>query len=231
VFDDHSHPQPDSLASESTRTYYATVHDLSGPLKWFFNCVGALFYIMNEDAVEESIQSIKHVQLPLEDIVSANKEKDPTMATIAAELAGMASIGVVHANLSDPTATSPAEVADYFYAVAKLGLDTAIEHSPLRAVKICALIAMYNIIVHATVALSYLGTNNRDQQHANEPALTLEKILASAWPVGLGSMLLNAHLPCHHPSMTTCPGPIQPSCICSGECTIYRPPQLYEDFV
>jgi hypothetical protein len=218
LLDDRGLLLPDSVASASTRTRHATVHDLAGPLKWFFNCVGALFYIVNEDAVDESIQSIKHVDMPLGDIVSANQ--DPKTTTIAAELAGMASIGVVHATLSDPTSAPPAELADYFYAVAKLGLDAAMEYSPLRAVKICTLVAMYNIIVHATVALSYLGINKRDPQHLNDPVLTREKILASAWPVDLASTLPNAHLPCRHPSSTTCLELIEPSYIYGGEYTM-----------
>jgi hypothetical protein len=146
---------PDSVVSPSTRSRYATAQDLAGPIAWFLNCVGALFYIVSKDEAEESIQSINHISTPLGDIVAGNK--DPSTTTLAAELAGMASVGVVHAQLADPAAAPPAELADYFYAVAKLGLDVAIEHSPLRAIKICALIAMYNIIVHATVALAYLG--------------------------------------------------------------------------
>jgi hypothetical protein len=161
--------QPNSVASSSTRAQHATARDLAGPLEWFFNCVGALFYIMKPEEVDESIQSIQHVQVPLGDIVLANE--DPKMTTIAAGLAGMAAIGVIHATLADPTTGPPAELADYFYEVAKSGLDAAIECNPLGAVKICALVAMYNIIVHATVALSYLGTRKRDLQHVGESYL------------------------------------------------------------
>jgi hypothetical protein len=161
--------QPASVASISTRAHHATARDLVGPLEWFFNCVGALFYIMSPVEVDKNIQSIQQVQVPLGDIVSTND--DPKMTTIAAELAGMAAIGVVHATLADPSKAPPAELADYFYEVAKNGLDAAIEYSPLSAIRICALIAMYNIIVHATVALSYLGTSRPDQQRAGEPHL------------------------------------------------------------
>jgi hypothetical protein len=147
--------QPDNVASLSTRIRHATVQDLAGPIDWFLSCAGPLFYVVSKDQAQASIQSISHVSMPLGDIVT--RIKDPKMTTVAAELAGMASIGVVYAQLGDPATAPPAELADYFYAVAKLGLDVAIEYSPRRAVKICALIAMYNIIVHATVALAYLG--------------------------------------------------------------------------
>jgi hypothetical protein len=110
---------------------------------------------MSREEVEQGIEIIADIQKSIGDIVAANKDAHTT--TIAGGLAGMASIGVVHAQLADPATAPPAELADYFYAVAKLSLDVAIEHNPLHAVKICALIAMYNIIVHATVSLAYLG--------------------------------------------------------------------------
>jgi hypothetical protein len=142
--------------SAGSFSHHATVQALGGPLEWFYNCVGALFYIMNKDDVDRSIQSIQEIQLPLGDIVEAAENLGTT--TIAAELAGMAAIGVIHAQLAHPATAPPAELADYFYRVAKLGLDNAIQYNGMRAAKICALLAMYNVIVHATVALAYLGT-------------------------------------------------------------------------
>jgi len=166
LLDDRGLVQPDTAASLSTRTSYATVLDLQEPLGCFFNCVGALFYIMDKDEVQRSIENLKDIHTPLGDMVAMNMDAKTT--TIAAELAGMAAVGVVHSRLADPAAARPAELADYFYAVAKLGLDAAIEHNPLRAVKICALVAMYNITVHANVALAYLG-----KLHANVPLVYL----------------------------------------------------------
>jgi hypothetical protein len=151
--------QLNDVTSPATRTQFATVYHLEGPLEWFFNCVGALFYIMDPDEVRKNIELLKAstaAHIPLGDLVAPNT--DMRTATLAAELAGMASIGVVHANLADPTTAPPAELADYFYAVAKMGLDAAIQYSPVRAVKICTLVAMYNIVVHATISLAYLGT-------------------------------------------------------------------------
>lgn len=162
LLDDRGLVRPDTAASLSTRTSYATVFDLKEPIDRFFNCVGALFYIMDKDEVQKNIESIRDFDMPLGDMVTMNVDARTT--TTAAELAGMAAVGVVHSRLANPAAARPAELADYFYAVSKLGLDAAIEYNPLRAVKICALIAMYNVIVHASVALAYLGT-----LHANVP--------------------------------------------------------------
>jgi hypothetical protein len=176
--------QQNMAAAVPKRTHSATVHDLAGPLQWFFDCVGASFYIMDPEEVQRSIESIKHVQLPLGDMVAKNQ--DGRTRTIAAELAGMACIGVTHAQLANLDTAPPAELVGYFYTVAKIGLDAAIEYSPLRAVKICTLIAMYNIIVHATVALAYLGTYHMIQ--SQRILLTYSKILVSASRAGTGSM-------------------------------------------
>jgi hypothetical protein len=149
--------QSDDLAAVTGRSHHAaTVQGLEGPLQWFFNCVGALFYITNREEVQKNIESLDEIHVPLGDIVTSNK--DLKKITVAAEIAGMASIGIVHAHLANSAAAPPVELSDYFYTVAKLGLDASIRYDPLRAVKICALLAMYNVIVHATVALAYLGT-------------------------------------------------------------------------
>ena len=136
----------------------ATVDGLLGSLEMFHNCVGALFYIMNREEVQSRIISMTasgHNHIPLGTFF--NNGSSLELRTYAAELAGMAAIGVVHAQLADPATAPPAELADYFYVVAKHGLDAAILYNPLRAMKVCALVGMYNIIVKATVALAYIG--------------------------------------------------------------------------
>ncbi|CAN9110090.1 unnamed protein product [Alternaria alternata] len=135
----------------------ASVDKINGPLDMFFGCVGALFYIMNKDDVQISIAAMKasgNGHIPLGDVLTNGSNIQ--LRTYAAELAGMAAIGVVHSQLADPETAPPPELADYFYAVAKHGLDSAISFSPLRAMKICSLLGMYNIVVKATVALAYI---------------------------------------------------------------------------
>ena len=137
----------------------ATVDGLHGPLEMFFNCVGALFYIMNREEVQTRIATMTasgNNHTPLGNFFSNGSSLQ--LRTYAAELAGMAAIGVVHSQLADPATAPPADLADYFYAVAKHGLDSAILYNPLRAMKVCALVGMYNIVVKATVALAYIGT-------------------------------------------------------------------------
>ncbi|KAE8848976.1 hypothetical protein HRS9122_02992 [Pyrenophora teres f. teres] len=135
----------------------ATVDRLQGPLKMFFDCIGVLFYVMAREDADASIVMITasgNNETPIGDIFSHVNSLE--LRTYAAELAGMAAIGVVHAQLADPAKAPPAELADYFYAIAKHGLDSAILYNPLRAMKVCALIGMYNVVVKATVALAYI---------------------------------------------------------------------------
>ncbi|KAF1947555.1 hypothetical protein EJ02DRAFT_92320 [Clathrospora elynae] len=135
----------------------ATVEFLDPPINMFFNCVGALFYVMNRNDVRARYKAITasgNSHLPLGAFFS--NESTSQLKTCAAELAGMAAIGVVHFQLADPEKAPPAELADYFYDVAKLGLDSAILYDPLRSMKLCALLGMYNIVVKATVALAYI---------------------------------------------------------------------------
>ncbi|KAL7777733.1 hypothetical protein CFE70_004402 [Pyrenophora teres f. teres 0-1] len=137
----------------------ATVDRLQGPLKMFFDCIGVLFYVMAREDADASIVMITasgNNETPIGDIFSHVNSLE--LRTYAAELAGMAAIGVVHAQLADPAKAPPAELADYFYAIAKHGLDSAILYNPLRAMKVCALIGMYNVVVKATVALAYIGS-------------------------------------------------------------------------
>jgi hypothetical protein len=154
----------------------ATVDGLHGSLEMFHNCVGALFYIMNREEIQSRIASMTasgYNHIPLGTFF--NNGSSLELRTYAAELAGMAAIGVVHAQLADPATAPPAELADYFYAVAKHGLDAAILYYPLRAMKVCALLGMYNIVVKATVALAYVGIVITLYHHRRATSLTMHR--------------------------------------------------------
>lgn len=51
----------------------------------------------------------------------------------------------------------PPDDGDIMYSVAKQFLDDVIAVSPLRALKVVTLLAIYNMINHATVSLAYIG--------------------------------------------------------------------------
>lgn len=52
----------------------------------------------------------------------------------------------------------PPEHGDYFLNITKQLLEECIADVPLRAMKVCALIAMCNIVNKATAAFAYVGT-------------------------------------------------------------------------
>ncbi|KAL0260079.1 hypothetical protein SLS55_005824 [Diplodia seriata] len=51
----------------------------------------------------------------------------------------------------------PPDKSDLMYSVAKHFLDDLVLQNPLRAIKVCALLVLYNVVVKATVALTYVG--------------------------------------------------------------------------
>ena len=74
-----------------------------------------------------------------------------------AELCGMAAVGILYLRLQSQNNMPSAESAGYIYSTTRLLLDSSIQANPLRAIKVCALLAMYNIVLKGTVALAYIG--------------------------------------------------------------------------
>lgn len=139
----------------------ATLQVLDSLLATFFDVIGKLFYIAEKDEVKSTVESLRasgHDGIPLADLVTHSRSVH--LRTQVSELAGMASIAVVHAQLIDPITSPPIELADHLYTIARYGLDSALQYDPLRAMKVAALLSMYNIVVHATVALTYAGAQS-----------------------------------------------------------------------
>ena len=49
------------------------------------------------------------------------------------------------------------EIAANFYEIAKTYLDVVIEQQPLNAIRVCTLLAQFNIMNKTTIALLYIG--------------------------------------------------------------------------
>jgi hypothetical protein len=70
----------------------------------------------------------------------------------------MAAIGTLYLRIPTDLEWHPStEMAEYFYSLAKHLLDYCVQTCPLRAMKTCSLLAMYNVGLRATVSLSYVG--------------------------------------------------------------------------
>lgn len=48
-------------------------------------------------------------------------------------------------------------MGEYYFSMTKQLLDECVEKTPLQAMKVCALLAMCNIINKATAAFAYVG--------------------------------------------------------------------------
>jgi hypothetical protein len=90
------------------------------------------------------------------------------------ELCGMAAVGVLYMRIDDSSAS--AELASNFYSITKHFLDNAIEADPLRATKVCALLALYNIVLHASVALAYVGRSAISLRHLGTSLLMFSSL-------------------------------------------------------
>jgi hypothetical protein len=49
------------------------------------------------------------------------------------------------------------ETETYFYDLARHYFDAVVEYHPLRAIKVCTLLAQYNIMSKCMVSLAYVG--------------------------------------------------------------------------
>lgn len=127
----------------------------------FLRSAGALFYVFTKTEGDVIIEEIlgAQPQSSRTDFMKLLREA-ATMSRRAqlAELCGMAAVGLLYLRLSQhQNGAHTAESAKLLYSMTRLMLEDAIRFNPLRAMKICALLAMYNIVLKGAVALAYIG--------------------------------------------------------------------------
>ena len=139
-------------------------------VKRFFMCLGPMFPI----TTAEIGQAISHEVLePLQQhglrsfLAESNHAEASRKRAALSELCGMAAVGLQYDQDNLPLLgrfdkqymAEPDDVdySDMLIRIAKCFLDDIIEINPLRAARTCALLVMWNIINHSTVALSYCG--------------------------------------------------------------------------
>jgi hypothetical protein len=118
----------------------------------FLKCTATIFHIYTQEEVDalltESLQT--DGQIPLSTLC---------------EVCGIAAVGSRFSRAK----ISP-ELGEYYYTVTKQLLDECIEKTPLRAMKVCALLAMCNIVNKATAAFAYVGGFHASLSHSKSPA-------------------------------------------------------------
>ncbi|KAF2800112.1 hypothetical protein K505DRAFT_320727 [Melanomma pulvis-pyrius CBS 109.77] len=138
---------------------YVTITTVRNAVSMFFNATGLLFHVFTKDQADYiQHELLNEFRFPSDtpfttiigNIISLKDKAD------LAELCGMAAVGLLYLRLGDKDQAPPVGLSDYFYSTARQMLDSAIEADPLRAMKMCALLAMYNIVVKGSVALAYV---------------------------------------------------------------------------
>jgi hypothetical protein len=157
-----SNAASDGLPEQQPVGQHVSVGTVKRAVDMFYRSTGLLFYIVPKaqiDSILADATESAHCNFP-EDAPFTTVLKSSTSLQARArlaELCGMAAIGLLYLRISDEERAPPAKLGHYFYSITKQMLDSSIEANPLRAMKVCALLTLYNIYVKAGVALAYVG--------------------------------------------------------------------------
>lgn len=113
-----------------------------GAVDFFFEASSRLFHVFSPDYLGQCFVRIYQTS----DVAPIEK-----MTAIAC-LASAAAVGCQYSNGEFDEATEKA-----FYNATRHCLDVIVENSPLDAIGVCSLLAMYNVMGKGTVALVYVG--------------------------------------------------------------------------
>ncbi|KAH7468366.1 hypothetical protein FOMA001_g15867 [Fusarium oxysporum f. sp. matthiolae] len=109
----------------------------------FFSSSGKLFHVFSREQVSGYYK----------DVFGRDGCPIPNQKTAICCLAAVAAVGVQY-NAGD----FEASIEGVFYDLARHFFGSFMEEQPLDAIKVCALLAMYNIMNKATVSLAYIGS-------------------------------------------------------------------------
>ncbi|PVI04783.1 hypothetical protein DM02DRAFT_668745 [Periconia macrospinosa] len=133
-----------------------SVDETNASLDAFFTYATNLSSLFNRSKVAKLIEPITSTY-GLTFIDLFNRPTSPQKTTELSELAGMLAIGMLYLRAQTSESLPSNEAAAFYYSIAKHGLDVAIEHNALRAMKLCTLLAFYNLSLYPSVALAYIG--------------------------------------------------------------------------
>ncbi|PVH91521.1 hypothetical protein DM02DRAFT_338884 [Periconia macrospinosa] len=133
-----------------------SLKSMRAALDMFFACVGSLFYVLDQSELDRAMKNITTTP-DLTFLELYNRPASLEITTRLSELAGVLAVGMLYLRTKAPEKAPSSEAATFYYTIGKHGLDSAINYSPLRAMKLCALFAFYNLSSHPSVALAYIG--------------------------------------------------------------------------
>jgi hypothetical protein len=142
---------------------------LSLGIQSFNHYTGSIFFISELAETDVLVQNILN-EIDTQQLGWLRNENDHEISrkkTLLSEMCGMAAVGLQY-NSETLDAEYPistdllygfdgCQLSKMFYGIAKIFLDEAIETNPYRSMRICALLAIFNIIEHSSVAVAYNG--------------------------------------------------------------------------
>lgn len=108
----------------------------------FFCCSGKLFHVFSKEQASDCYRAV--YEAPVD-----------TRGWREADVCSLMAIASVGAQYLPDTFSEEAKLG--FYEVARYLFEIVAQHDPLRAIKICTLLAHYNLMERAMIALTYVG--------------------------------------------------------------------------
>ncbi|KAH7187606.1 hypothetical protein DER44DRAFT_845053 [Fusarium oxysporum] len=147
----------------------------------FFSSSGKLFHVFSREQVSGYYK----------DVFGRDGCPIPNQKTAICCLAAVAAVGVQY-NAGD----FEAAIEGVFYDLARHFFGSFMEEQPLDAIKVCALLAMYNIMNKATVSLAYIeiGLNMSKKHNLNDRCYHYPGLSPEEWTEMTKISLLNADI-------------------------------------
>ncbi|KAJ4286421.1 hypothetical protein N0V90_013120 [Kalmusia sp. IMI 367209] len=154
---DHGSLQVYDFSKAAVEIHFITITTVKIAIKKYFQSTAAHFYVISEYQAREilarALDRYTEGTIFNQAVYDANTGEE--RARIA-EIAGMAAIGLLYNQVAEHKA-GHYNPDRYFYAVAREFFYDATEVDPLRAMKIRALLAMYNLLGKARSAIIYVA--------------------------------------------------------------------------
>lgn len=134
----------------STETSEVAVQALRDGVHCYFSCLGTMFPIYTKSEVDSIVNAFVATQPGPR---GADHLADRKIAY--GELLAICALGFQYNRQNLPN--SDASICTPFYQKARLFLDHVVEKAPLRAMRICCCLGIYNVIAKSSLAISYTG--------------------------------------------------------------------------
>ncbi|KAF2395715.1 hypothetical protein EJ06DRAFT_260707 [Trichodelitschia bisporula] len=157
------------------------VATLTSAIDTFYLGTGIMFYVMPKTEGYNLLSQF-HTEFGGGDGTTLGRmfcePLDQQSKVLLCELAGMAAVGLQYGRDPIPAlrfegtkAAGTLEFVDSFYMISKHFLEAVIQFDPVRAIRSCALLALFNVIAHSTMALAYadMGLTLADRFGLTQP--------------------------------------------------------------